>query len=91
MTFEEKLDILKDMNPEAVYFVNSNFEDALIGYTEEGRPVYDYWKMVDWLKNEEEISTDDAIDWIEYDVKRVLPYTGEYGPIIVEMFDAFEE
>ena len=35
------------------YLVNYSYDSALIGITEDGRAVYDFDKMVDWLVDEE--------------------------------------
>lgn len=62
---------------------NYDFADAFVGMTNENRAVYDYDKMVRWLINEAEISEIEAVDWIDYNVLRALPYMGEKHPIIM--------
>lgn len=62
---------------------NYDFADAFVGMTNENRAVYDYDKMVRWLINEAEISDIDAVDWIDYNVLRALPYMGDKAPIIL--------
>lgn len=81
MTVEEKL--LEAGCEDAVYFVNYSYEDALVGISEDGRAIYDYEKMVDWLMKEEGWSDNDAIEWIEYNTLRALPYMGSKAPIIM--------
>lgn len=91
MTKEEVLEFLKEENPEAMLFENPSFEKAIIGYTKNNFgnlvAVYDYNEMVDSLT--EEYSTDsedpytDAIEWIEYNSMRSLPYMGENAPAII--------
>lgn len=65
------------------YLTDYSYDDALIGVTEEGRTVYDYEKMVAWLMEEEGWSEEEAIDWIDYNTIRALPYMGNDCPIIM--------
>ena len=59
------------------------YDDALIGVTTDGRAVYDFDKMVECLMNKEGWSDIDAIEWIEYNTIRSLPYFGSKAPIIM--------
>lgn len=81
MNVEEKL--LEAGCEGAVYFTNYSYDDALVGVSEDGRAIYDYSKMVDWLMEEAGLSDIDAIDWIEYNTLRALPYMGDKAPIIM--------
>jgi hypothetical protein len=54
-----------------------------VGVTTDERVVYDYDKMIEELMRDEKWSYDDAVDWIEYNTIRALPYAGENGPIIM--------
>lgn len=81
MTAEERL--LEAGYEDVVYLVNYGYDDALIGVTDDGRAVYDYNKMVEWLMNKENWSEIDAIEWIEYNTMRAIPYMGEGAPIIM--------
>ena len=65
------------------YLTNYSYDDALIGVTEDGRAIYDYEKMIKWLMEEEEWSETDAIEWIDYNTLRAIPYMGENAPIIM--------
>lgn len=65
------------------YLTNYSYDDALIGVSEDGRAIYDYEKMVEWLMEEEGWSDEEAVDWIEYNTIRALPYMGEGAPIIM--------
>jgi hypothetical protein len=66
-----------------IVFENYGYDDALIGVTEDNRAVYDFDKMVDWLVEKEGFSVTEAIEWIEYNTIRALPYAGEDAPIIM--------
>lgn len=65
------------------YLVNYSYDDALIGVTEDGRAVYDFDKMVEWLMNEEGFTDTEAIEWIEFNTLRALPYMGDRAPIVM--------
>lgn len=76
--------ILCEMELEdAVVFDNPDFDPAIIGFTDDGRVVYDYEKMVAHLVKTDGISDVDAIEFIDYNTIRALPYAGEKAPVIV--------
>jgi hypothetical protein len=62
---------------------NYNYEDALVGVTIDGVAVYDYNKMIKWLVEKEGLEELEAIEWIDYNTIRALPYFGEKAPIIM--------
>lgn len=75
---------LCDMGHEdAVIFESPDYDDAIIGVTDEGQVVYDYDGMVRSLMQQDNISMDEAIEFIEYNTIRALPYAGENAPIIM--------
>ena len=56
---------------------------AIIGYTIDGRVVYDFNKMIEELMYDEGWNYEDSVEWIEYNTIRSLPYAGEKAPIIM--------
>ena len=89
MSVEEKL---LDNGYEGVkYLTNYDYETALIGVTCDGRTVYDFDKMVDWLIETEGFTDEEAVEWIEYNTVRALPYMGSDHPIIVYPLMDFSE
>ena len=66
-----------------IYLTNYSYDDALIGVSEDGRAIYDFEKMIDWLMKTEGWSAEDAIEWIEYNTMRALSYMGSDAPIIM--------
>lgn len=68
---------------DVIYLTNYSYDDALIGISEDNRAIYDYNKMVEWLMNEEGFSEIEAMEWIDYNTIRALPYMGESAPIIM--------
>jgi hypothetical protein len=81
MTAEERL---LDAGYEDVLILKDySYDDALIGVTDDYRAVYDYVKMVDWLVKTEGWSEIEAMEWIDYNTIRALPYMGDDAPIII--------
>lgn len=66
-----------------VVFSNYSYDDALVGVSDDNRAIYDYNKMIEWLVKKESFSEEEAIDWIEYNTVRSLPYVGDKAPIIM--------
>ena len=76
-------DALCDMgHEEAVIFDGPDYDEAIIGVTEEGLVVYDYDKMVQILVERDGMEAIEAIDFIEYNSIRALPYV-ENAPIVM--------
>ena len=63
--------------------VFSHYEDAIIGVTSDNRAVYDFDQMVNWLCITYGFTEEDAVEWIEYNAVRALPYAGENAPIVM--------
>ena len=81
MSAEQKL---LDAGYEGIkYLVDYSYDDALIGVSHDDRAIYDYEKMVEWLMTKEGWTDNEAIEWIEYNTIRALPYFGDGAPIIM--------
>lgn len=65
------------------YLVDEGYDDALIGVSEDGRAIYDFGLMVEWLMTKYDWSETESIEWIEYNTIRALPYFGDKAPIIM--------
>lgn len=79
----DKRDILCDMGYEdAVVFDKPDYDDAIVGVTDEGRVIYDFDLMVQCLVDQG-MTEMEAVEWIEYNTIRALPYAGENPPIIM--------
>lgn len=81
ITSEEKL--LYNGYEDVKYLTNYSYDTALIGVTEDNRAVYDFEKMVEWLVETEGFTSEEAVEWIEYNTVRALPYFGEEAPVIM--------
>lgn len=65
------------------YLTNYSYDTALIGVSEDNRAVYDFDKMVEWLVKTEGFTCEEAVEWIEHNTIRALPYFGDDAPIIM--------
>ena len=61
---------------------NFSYDSALIGVSTDNRAVYDYNKMIEWLVDKEKFTEEEAIEWIDYNTLRALPYYQD-APIIM--------
>lgn len=67
---------------DVVYFSNGEYADAIIGVSSDNRVIYDYDKMVEWLVVNDNMTEEDAMEWIDYNPIRSIPYM-EGSPIIM--------
>ena len=65
-----------------ILFANPSYEGALVGVSDDGRAIYDFNLMVKSLCEEDGIDEIEAIEFIEYNTIRSLPYQ-ENPPIIM--------
>lgn len=70
----------------AKYLRDFSYDSALIGVTHDDRAVYDYNLMVEWLMEDQGFTEEEAVDWIDYNTIRALPYMGADGPIVLHRF-----
>lgn len=82
VTYESGRKISNAGYEDVLCFSNYSYDDALIGITEDGRAVYDYDKMVKWLIETQRFTEEEAVEWIDYNTLRALPYMGDKAPII---------
>ena len=68
-----------------VVLENPSYLDAIIGITDEGALCYSYEKMVKWLMDNDGMDYEGAMEFIDYNTIRALPYTSSMGvrPIVV--------
>lgn len=79
---------IREILPEGTIILdNSAFDNSIIGVTLDGRLIYDYDKMIEELIEDDGVSFDEAMEWIDYNTIRALPYAGSMAPIIVQRVD----
>ena len=81
MTAEEKL--LNEGYEDIIIFSGDSYDDALIGVSDDGRAIYDYDLMIEWLMVNDNMTDVDAMEWIDYNTIRSLPYVGDKAPIVM--------
>ena len=70
---------LKILKENSILLENYSYDSAIIGATKEGSVLYDYDLMIQWLQETEDFSYDDAVEWIEYNTLRAIPYMYNHG------------
>lgn len=73
-------EIRKLLPPNTLVFDSCAYDNSIIGITLDGRAIYCYERMID-----EECTYEEAMDWIEYNTIRSLPYAGPKAPVIAHM------
>ena len=67
----------------SVVFDNVAYDNSIIGVTFNGRAIYDLHCMIDEYMQDNNCSYDEAIEWIEYNTLRALPYINGNMPLVV--------
>ena len=76
--------IRENLPEECIVFDNHAYDNSIIGVSTDGRVVYSYEKMIEELVKDEGLSEIEAMEWIDYNTVRALPYGGPNSPIICE-------
>ena len=83
-------DILNELGyDESEVFETPDYDSAIIGVDTNDRVVYDYEKMVEDLMKDGNMTYEDAVDFIEYNTIRAMPYHPQ-GPIVVHPIDIYD-
>ena len=67
---------------ETMFFENPSFVKAITGITDSGQLIYDYNLMISAAMEDEGWTDEEAIEWIEYNTLRTIPYMGHAHPIV---------
>lgn len=82
MKFNElKKQLVDNGYEEILLFDNPSYVSAFIGVSDDGKAIYDFDLMVECLIKEDDIDASSAIEFIEYNTIRALPYY-KNSPII---------
>ena len=77
-------EILCDMGyEESIIFENPDYDSAIVGVSDNGEVIYDFDKMVQHLVEHDNMTAEEAADFICYNTIRSLPYVGEGAPVIM--------
>lgn len=80
-----KQEVRERLDEGALVFDNPAYDESIIGKTFDGRAIYDIDKMADELAAYDGISLEEAVDFIDYNAIRSLPYAGEKSPLVVHV------
>lgn len=83
MTNKEKVEefLGEDAERTVILYDNPSYEGALVGITTDDRAVYSYDKMVESLMKEDNISEEDAVEFINYNT--LGAYIDPKQPIVI--------
>lgn len=74
---------------DSVLFENPSYVDAIIGVSDEGAVCYSYEKMIKYLMDTDQMDYEEAMEFIDYNTIRALPYTASYGKRPIVIYDDF--
>lgn len=83
MTYDEVVEYAEENNLLIPIFDNPKFPNSILGISYDNRVIYDMEQMITDLMEEDDISYIDALEFIEYNTLRIIPYMGENAPIIL--------
>ena len=78
--------LLNDLGyKDTVVFENPSYLKAIIGLSDDGALCYSYEKMIECLMEEDGMDYEGAMEFIDYNTIRALPYASSMGirPIVV--------
>lgn len=81
------MDYLAETYPDSIILDGSN--DAIIGVDVDGHVCYSYQKCVECFMKHDKMSEEEAMEWIDYNTIRSLPYMGEMKPIMMYDIEEF--
>ena len=92
MSKTERRELLVELGLEdSIVFENPDYDSAIIGYDDNsGRIIYDYEKMIEHLMEADGIEYEEAMEFIEYNTLRAIPYMGSLSPIVMYSIDDME-
>ena len=80
-----KPEVREQLDDNALVFDNPAYDRSIIGQTFDGRAIYDIDLMAEELASDDEITLEEAMDFIDYNAIRSLPYAGEKAPVVVHV------
>lgn len=85
-------DYIAEEHEEAAIFNIPSYDSSIVGITDDGHIIYDYDKMVKEFMSENNVTMQEAIEFIEYNTIRTLPYIEEaVRPFIMFNADIIKE
>ena len=82
-TFDRRKQLEDKGFTDFLVFENPDYDSAIVGITDDNRVVYDYERMAQSLMDEDGMTYEEAIEFIDYNTMRALPYWYSRSPIVV--------
>lgn len=73
------------------FFDNPSFDKSIVGISSDNRVIYDYNKMAREFAKDNHCSIQEAIEFIEFNTIRDIPFLGEKAPIIMTPIKEIKE
>ncbi len=67
----------------AVILDDSSYDNSIIGTTIDGGVIYSLERMVEEYMSDNDCTEEEALDWIDYNTVRAIPYLPDPKPMIV--------
>ena len=80
-----KPEVRQRLDDDALVFDNPAYDNSIIGQTFDGRAIYDVEAMAEELAADDEMTIEEAMDFIDYNAIRSLPYAGDKAPVVVHV------
>lgn len=81
--------LANDGHDDSIFFENPSYDTAIIGITDNGQVCYSYNKMVDYLVDNDGMTEEEAIEFIDYNTVRAIPYFASHGNVPVIVYDYY--
>ena len=66
-----------------VIFDNPSFDNCIIGISTDNVAIYSYSKMIDWFSRTNNCTAEEALEFIEFNTLKSLPYI-KNSPIVMD-------
>lgn len=87
MTLEQLKELVHDLGYDDAQLFDSclgfDYADAFIGMSHDGRAIYSYDKMIEHIMLKEGWPYEEAVEWIDFNTIRAIPYGGPNAPIVL--------
>ena len=85
-------DYIAEEHEEAAIFNVPSYDNSIVGITDDGHIIYDYDKMIREFMSEKNVTMQEAIEFVEYNTLRTIPYIEEaVRPIIMFSSEIIKE
>ena len=85
MTYEEVCKYAEDQDICVKVLSSPSYNNSIIGISYDNRVIYDYDLMIEDLMKEDDLDYESALEFLEYNTLRALPYMGDDAPIILDV------